>query len=156
MPRIFLLLLALSLISLSNADTVEPAMIEFRAETDMKKWNDRVVELRWGIAISDADITTVVVDGWSYNEPSLNLNDYDDYIVKGDIESFKTIRFKVTAGVYDWLILLDENANGSWDAYLGSAEEHIQLNRMEFKSGYTYSVVVGEDSIPRLTVRPGM
>ena len=118
----------------------------------MKKWDKLAKDVRWGIAISDLDITTVVKDDWLYNEPVFDIPVYSKYIVKKEIKSFQKVSFSVAAGVYDWLILLDLDNNGSWDSYLGSAEEHIKLNQIEFKNGFIYSVVVGEDSIPKLKI----
>ena len=129
-----------------------PPVIEFVAKTDMKKWDKLAKDVRWGIAISDLDITTVVKDDWLYNEPVFDIPVYSKYIVKKEIKSFQKVSFSVAAGVYDWLILLDLDNNGSWDSYLGSAEEHIKLNQIEFKNGFIYSVVVGEDSIPKLKI----
>lgn len=129
-------------------------VIEFIAKTDMKKWDKNARDVRWGIAVSETNITTVVKDGWSYNEPVYDIPKYEKFIVKSGINSFERVLVPVSAGVQDWLILLDLDNNGTWDSYLGSAEEHIKLNQIDFKNGFIYSVIVGEDSIPKLKIKP--
>lgn len=136
-----------------NESEIGP-VIEFIAKTDMRKWDKYAQEVRWGIAVSEADITTVVKEGWSYNEPVYDISEYEQYIVKSGISSFERVSVPVNTGVHDWLILIDLDNNGTWDSYLGSAEEYIKLNRIEFKNGFIYSVIVGDDSIPRLEIKP--
>jgi hypothetical protein len=135
-------------------ESTKSPIIEFVAKTDMKKWDEYAQDVRWGIAVSTSNITTVIKDGWSYNEPVYDIPEYGQYILKSGIKSFEKVSIPVNPGVHDWLILLDLDNNGTWDSYLGSAEEHIKLDKIEFQNGFIYSVVVGEDSIPKLEIKP--
>ncbi|MGJ8679712.1 hypothetical protein [Paraglaciecola sp.] len=135
-------------------ESTKSPIIEFVAKTDMKKWDEYAQDVRWGIAASTSNITTVIKDGWSYNEPVYDISEYGQYILKSGVKSFEKVSIPVNPGVHDWLILLDLDNNGTWDSYLGSAEEHIKLDKIEFQNGFIYSVVVGEDSIPKLEIKP--
>lgn len=128
--------------------------IEFFAKTDMTKWDRNAQDVRWGIAVSKSDITLVVKNGWSYNEPVYGIGSYDEYVIKSGIKSFERVLVLVDAGIHDWLILLDLDNYGDWDRYLGSAQEYIKLDNIKFEKGCIYSVVVGEDSIARLEIKP--
>ena len=139
--------------NVSSETEIKP-LIEFISKTDMLRWDESAIDVRWGIAISRENITTTVKDGWTYNEPVFDIPTYKNYIAKNKIESFNKISFSIDSGIHDWLILIDLDNNGSWDSYLGSAEEHIKLNQINFKNGFVYSVVVGEDSIPKLEIKP--
>ncbi len=163
--RIFKLLVLSVLLTISTAvlsvDSLllpdecakEGALLEFIAQTDMKEWSNKAVDLRWGIAVSISDITKVVKNGLSYNQPVLNVQENDQYIVAKDIKSFEHKRLLLKPGVYDWLILLDFDNSGSWDAYLGTVEEQVKLNQKEFKANYIYSIVVDKDVNTKLKMR---
>jgi len=59
------------------------------------------------------------------------------------------VEFRISPGVYDWLILIDHNDDGQWESYLGSREEEVKMNRMVFEANKTYVYLIGEDSLPR-------
>ena len=129
-----------------------PATITIDIQTDMAEWVENPDKLVWGIAISTENITEIIRDDQTYNEPALDLSKYSDYIIKSDMVSFEKYEIKVSPGKYDWLILMDHNSDGTWDSYLGTTQEEIQLNEFQFLSGYKYSAVIGRDSVTNLTV----
>jgi hypothetical protein len=127
------------------------AEISFVSLTDMKDWMEDAPDLRWGIAMSRKDITTVRErDGRRFSEPAFDLGSMGDYVLTGGIETGEVLEMKIRPGTYDWLILMDHENDGVWDSYLGSVEEDIKLDGMQFAAGQRYEVVVGEDAVPRL------
>lgn len=133
--------------------TLEP-VIEFIAKTDMKEWEENAQDVRWGIAVSELDIVTVKLKEQPYNEGVYELPEYDKFVVKAGIKSFERVLIPVNAGIHDWLILVDLDNNKAWDGYLGTTVDQIQLDQIEFKNGYVYSVTIDEGSIANLEVKP--
>ena len=48
-------------------------------------------------------------------------------------------------------MVTDEDNDGSWDSYLGSNEQDIKLNAMQFPASEKCEVVVGRDSVVKLS-----
>ena len=133
------------------SDAPDAASLSFVSHSDMKDWIADAPNLHWGIAMSSRDIASVKEkNGKGYNQPAISAEEYDRYVIADDLQTGEQISLTINPGTYDWLIIIDEDNDGTWDSYLGSIEQDIQLNGMQFLANERYEVVVGADSIPRL------
>lgn len=163
--RHFVLLLAVLLSGCTADSAVRPisessdpskATLKFLSLTDLRTWMPNATDIRFGIAISKDDITVVmpvVVPGdKDYNRPRIQQPRYRDYIVRGEIQKGEEATISIDPGIYDWLILVDQHNKNIWESYVGSTQHKIKMDRMEFRAGGIYQVVIDADAIPRMTI----
>lgn len=136
------------------SDGPDAAEITFVSLSNMKDWIADATDLRWGIAMSSEDIAGVrEKNGKLYNQPRISIEheDFDRIVIASGIKTGEQINLKIKPGTYDWLIVMDQDNDGSWDSYLGSIEQDIRLNTMQFLANEKYEVIVGRDSVVKLS-----
>ena len=72
------------------------------------------------------------------------MEELDNDLLFTGIKSSETSCAEVDAGVYDWLILTDEDGDGILDSNLGTTETTKNLENFEIHKGKLYEVIILE------------
>jgi len=80
------------------------------------------------------------------------LQELDDYLLLTGVKTDELVCAEVDTGFYDWLILTDEDGDGTLDSYLGTSDTTISLYNFEFLKGKHYEVVILESSEASLKI----
>ena len=129
------------------------ATITFISHGDMSKWIDDVSGLRWGIALSRDDIVKVAeTNEKAYNQPNVSMDALDSKVILSNIPTHKQQSVQIDPGVYDWIILVDNNGDGRHELYLGTTASSVQLDSFTFEANKTYNIVVDEETHVSMSV----
>jgi Aspartyl protease/gag-polyprotein putative aspartyl protease len=122
-------------------------IIAFVSYSDLDQRETGPSKLRWGIAISRKSITFAYkTEDKTYNEPTGKVSKLNGNLLFSNIKIREKVSARIQPGVYDWLIILDKDADGIYDSYLGTIAEDVTLDKMEFKKGFIYKYVIDENA----------
>lgn len=169
MPKILAVLLAAASLVLAGCATVSPPAVTqaekpdkadepIRAVIHFKSVPDPAGAKRWGLLFTRDNLVVVEEDrvtGTLVNTPRYFETEFLNKLatVKG-IAPGETRTFAIEPGVYDWLVLVDVDGDGSIDGYLGTEASQGPLSSFEFLAGKQYFIDIGPGDAFAFRIEP--
>ena len=126
---------------------LETSTITLMANANASDWVSDEGQLSWSIALTDQNIVKAVAQhgAETYNQPTMPVSELNPYVVLRGVANGSSASVEVTSGVYDWIVLVDVNADEEADSYLGSLQEQIQLDQHHFEANKHYHIRIASD-----------